>query len=74
MIDYKQYIAINSEVRFGKPTLIGTRITVFDVLSWLANGMTINEIITDFPELNEIQIKACLSYAADREHKTRIAS
>jgi uncharacterized protein (DUF433 family) len=55
MIDYKQYIAINSEIRFGKPTIIGTRITVFDVLNWLANGMTINEIIEDFPELNETQ-------------------
>jgi uncharacterized protein (DUF433 family) len=74
MIDYKKYIAINSEVRFGKPTLIGTRVTVFDVLSWLANGMTLNEIIEDFPELSENQIKACLSYAADREHKIQIAS
>ena len=74
MIDYKQYIAINSEVRFGKPIIIGTRITVFDVLNWLANGMTFLEIIEDFPELNENQIKACLAYAADKEHKTRIAS
>jgi len=74
MIDYKQYIRINSEVRFGKPTIIGTRITVFDVLNWLANGMTTNEIIEDFPELDENQIKACLAYAADREHKIQIAS
>lgn len=74
MIDYKQHITINSEVRFGKPTIIGTRITVFDVLNWLANGMTINEIIEDYPELNENQIKACLAYAADREHKIQIAS
>ena len=74
MIDYKHYIAISSEVRFGKPIIIGTRITVFDVLNWLANGMSITEIIEDFPELNENQIKACLAYAADREHKIRIAS
>lgn len=74
MIDYKQYIEINSEIRFGKPILIGTRITVFDVLNWLANGMSIDEIIKDFPELNKIQIKACFSYAADREHKIQIAS
>jgi uncharacterized protein (DUF433 family) len=74
MIDYKQYIEINSEIRFGKPILIGTRITVFDVLNWLANRMSIDEIIKDFPELNETQIKACLSYAADREHKIQIAS
>ena len=64
MIDYKQYITINSETRFGKPVIIGTRITVFDVLNWLANGMTINEIIEDFPELDENQIKACLTYLA----------
>jgi uncharacterized protein (DUF433 family) len=74
MIDYKPYIAINTEKRFGKPTIIGTRITVFDVLFWMANGMTIDEIIEDFPELIENQINACLSYAADREHKIQIAS
>jgi uncharacterized protein (DUF433 family) len=74
MIDYKPYITINSQLRFGKPTIIGTRITVFDILYWMSNGMTINEIIEDFPELNENQIKACLSYAADREHKIQIVS
>ena len=74
MIDYKQYITINSETRFGKPIIIGTRITVFDVLNWLANGMSFEEIIEDFPELNENQIRACLFYAADREHKIQIAS
>jgi uncharacterized protein (DUF433 family) len=74
MLDYKHYITINPDIRFGKPIIIGTRITVFDVLNWLANGMTIDEIILDFPELNETQIKACLSYAADREHKIQIAS
>lgn len=74
MIDYKQYIAINSKIRFGKSTVIGTRITVFDILNWMANGMAINNILEDFPELNEIQIKACLLYAADREHKIQIAS
>lgn len=74
MIDYKQYITINPEIRFGKPIIIGTRITVFDVLNRLANGITIDEIILDFPELNENHIKACLSYAADREYKIQIAS
>ncbi|HQZ26302.1 MAG TPA: DUF433 domain-containing protein [Flavobacterium sp.] len=74
MIDYKPYITINSQIRFGKPTIIGTRITVFDILYWMSNGMTINEIIEDFPELSENQIKACLSYAADREHKIQIVS
>ena len=74
MIDYKQYITINPETRFSKPVIIGTRITVFDILNWLANGITIENIIQDYPELNEIHIKACLSYAADREHKIQIAS
>ena len=74
MVDYKSYIEMNANVRFGKPTIIGTRITVFDILSWLANGMTTDEIVEDVPELNETQIKACLAYAADREHKIQIAS
>ncbi|MFI5161785.1 MAG: DUF433 domain-containing protein [Sphingobacteriales bacterium] len=54
---------INPEKRFGKPIIIGTRISVYDVLSWLAEGMSTEDIISDFPELNEDQIKACLSYA-----------
>ncbi len=71
---YADYIEINPEKRFGKPVLIGTRISVYDVLSWLAEGMSFNEIIADFPELNEEQIKACLAYAADKEHKLKIVS
>ena len=74
MIDYKKYITINPQIRFGKPILIGTRISVFDVLSWLAIGMEITEIIEDYPELTKNQILACLSYAAEKEHKTLIAS
>ncbi|MFY7741295.1 MAG: DUF433 domain-containing protein [Flavobacterium sp.] len=74
MIDYKKYITINAEVRFGKPIISGTRITVYDVLNWLANGMNVSDIIKDYPELNEEQIKACLAYAADKEHKIQIAS
>lgn len=65
MVDYKTYIEFNPNLRFGKPTIIGTRITVYDVLSWLANGMTISEVIEDFPELNETQIKACLAFKSD---------
>ena len=71
-MNYTEYIEINPEKRFGKPIIIGTRISVYDVLSWLAEGMTTNDIISDFPELNESQIKACLSYAADKEHKLRV--
>jgi uncharacterized protein (DUF433 family) len=73
-MNYADFIEINPEKRFGKPIIIGTRISVYDVLSWLSEGMTINDIISDFPELNEYQIKACLSYAADKEHKLRVVS
>jgi len=73
MIDYKKYIVIDPAVRFGKPCIKGTRISVFDVLNWFANGMTALEIKKDFPELSDDQIKACLAYAADREHKIRVA-
>ncbi len=68
-MNYTEYIEINPEKRFGKPILIGTRISVYDVLSWLSEGMSIIDILSDFPELTENQIKACLSYAADKEHK-----
>jgi uncharacterized protein (DUF433 family) len=73
-MNYSEYIEIDPQKRFGKPILIGTRISVYDVLSWMAEGMSFEEIIADFPELNEDQIKACLAYAADKEHKLRIVS
>lgn len=61
-MNYTEYIEINPEKRFGKPRIMDTRITVYDVLSWMAEGMSINDIIDDFPELSEMQIKACLAY------------
>lgn len=67
MIDYKDIITIEGGKRGGKPCIRGLRITVYDVLSYLAAGMTIEEIIDDFPELTRDDIVACLSYAADRE-------
>ena len=73
-MDYNQYIEIVPEKRFGRPCIKGTRISVYDVLNWMANGMSKKDIIEDFPELNESQINACLSFAAEREHRTRIAS
>lgn len=73
-MDFNQFIEISSEKRFGKPCIKGTRISVYDVLNWLANGKTIREIIEDFPELKEDHIKACLAYAAEREHRLRVAS
>jgi uncharacterized protein (DUF433 family) len=74
MIDYKTIIKRNPNKRFGKPCVRNTRITVFDVLGWLASGMTNDDIIYDFPELAVEDIKACLAYAADREHRLQHAS
>ncbi|MGR8935716.1 MAG: DUF433 domain-containing protein [Gammaproteobacteria bacterium] len=70
--DYRDIITIEPGKRGGKPCIRGLRITVYDVLSWLADGMTPAEIIDDFPELTEEDIKACLRFAADREHHTAV--
>jgi uncharacterized protein (DUF433 family) len=64
--NYTKYIAINPGIRFGKPYLKDTRITVADVLGWLASGMSSEEILADFPELILEQVTACLDYAADQ--------
>ena len=74
MIEYRNYIKINSNKRFGKPCVRDTRISVYDVLSWLSLGMDFNEIIDDFPELTKEDIRACLAYAADKEHRLMHAS
>jgi len=74
MTNYKNIITINPERRFGKPCIRDTRITVFDVLSWLASDMTNEQILQDFPELTKEDISACLSYAAERERKIRVVS
>jgi uncharacterized protein (DUF433 family) len=66
-------ITINPEVRSGKPIIRGTRVTVYDVLEYLAGGMTHQEVLDDFPYLTEEDILACLSYAADREKRTTVA-
>jgi len=68
-MDYRQFIEINPEVRSGKPCVRGTRITVSDVLEYLAAGMAEADIIRDFPSLSEASIRACLAFAADRERK-----
>ena len=64
---YTDFIAIDSNARFGKPCIINTRITVYDVLNWLASGMSYEKIIENFPELNIEAILACLAYAANKE-------
>ncbi|MEH2008289.1 DUF433 domain-containing protein [Nostoc sp.] len=66
-MQYQNIITIEPGKRGGKPCIRGMRITVYDVLSYLASGMTYEELLDDFPYLTQEDILACLSYAADRE-------
>jgi len=68
-MDYKDIITIEPGKRGGRPCIRGMRIAVADVLGWLAAGMTHQEILSDYPELTEEDIRACLAYAADRERR-----
>jgi len=68
-VDYRDIITIEPGRRGGKPTIRGMRITVQDVLQYLAGGMSEEEILSDFPELTREDIRACLAFAADRERK-----
>ncbi len=68
-MDYRSRIALDPEVRFGKPCIRGTRIAVGDVLSYLASGMTEAEVLIDFPQLTRDDIRACLAFAAERERR-----
>jgi uncharacterized protein (DUF433 family) len=72
-MDYNKYIEIDPKIRFGKPCVKGTRITVFDILGWLASGMSLEEITKDYPSLTKTQIQACLAYSADKERKVRVS-
>jgi uncharacterized protein (DUF433 family) len=74
MAEYQSIITINPQIRSGKPTIRGMRITVYDILDMLSNKMSFTNIIEDFPELNEEDIIAALSYAADKEHKVSICA
>jgi uncharacterized protein (DUF433 family) len=73
-MDYQGVITIEPDKRNGKPCVRGLRITVQDVLEYLAGGMTPEEIIADFPELTLLDIRACLAYAADRERQLFVAA
>ena len=73
MNDLMSFISLDSKIRFGKPCIRGTRITVGDILQWLSAGMTNQEIIDDFPELEEKHIRAALAFAAARDVMTEIA-
>ena len=66
------FIHIDASIRFGKPVIIGTRITVDDILSWLSSGMTIEEIESDFPYIKREHVLAALAFAANREQSLRL--
>jgi uncharacterized protein (DUF433 family) len=71
-MEYSQIITIDPGKRSGKACIRGTRITVYDVLDYLAGGMTHQEILDDFPDLTETDIRACLAFAADAERRFEI--
>jgi uncharacterized protein (DUF433 family) len=71
-MDYSQIITIEPGKRSGKPCIRGLRITVYDVLGYMAAGMSQGEILADFPDLSETDIRACLAYAADAERRLEI--
>jgi uncharacterized protein (DUF433 family) len=72
-MDFRERLTIEPGKRGGKPCVRGTRITVYDVLSYLAAGMTVDEVLADFPSLTKDDILACLSYAAERERQSLVA-
>lgn len=69
IVNYRDRITIEAGKRGGKPSIRGLRITVYDVLEYLASGMSEEQILADFPELTSEDIRACLAFAADRERK-----
>lgn len=71
-MNYQDIITIEPGKRGGKPCIRGMRITVYDVLEYLASGMSQQEILDDFPYLTEEDLRACLAYAADREKRSLI--
>ena len=73
-MDYRKIITLEPGKRSGKPTIRGLRITVYDVLDYLASGMTPEEILRDFPYLTLDDVHACLSFAADRERRVTVVA
>ncbi len=72
MIKFQDIISINPNIRFGKPCITGSRISVYDVLGWLGSGMSYEDIMEDFPEITKDQILACLQYSAAKGENTKI--
>lgn len=73
MNTYDQYISVDKNRRSGKPCIKGTRIAISDILEMLADGMSIAEICSDFPYLDELKVKAALKYSADQQKTGKVA-
>ncbi len=73
-MSWRNHITLEAGKRGGRPCIRGMRISVADVLGWLAAGMTHEEILGDYPELTEEDVRACLAYAADRERRVLTAA
>lgn len=71
-MDYRERITITPGVRSGKPCIRGTRITVTDVFDYLGGGMSVAEVLDDFPDLTALDIQACFAFAADRERRLSV--
>lgn len=71
-MDYRERISIDPEIRSGKPCVKGTRITVSDIFDYLGGGMSVTEVLEDFPDLKEEDIRACFAYAADRDRRLSV--
>ena len=72
-MSFEEYITITPGVRSGKPCIRGTRITVYDILEYMAGGMTESQILEDFPSLRPEHIRACLAFAAARERRLAVS-
>ena len=71
-MNYRERITIDSRIRSGKPCIRGTRITVADVFDYLGGGMSIPEVLDDFPDLTADDIQACFAFAADRDRRLNV--
>jgi uncharacterized protein (DUF433 family) len=71
-MDYRERIIIDPHIRSGKPLIRGTRITVADVFDYLGGGMTVPEVMDDFPDLTKEDIQACFAFAADRDRRLTV--
>jgi uncharacterized protein (DUF433 family) len=73
-MDYRERITIDPNIRSGKPCIKGTRITVADVFDYLGGGMSIEQVLADFPDLTAEDIRACFAFAADRDRRLTVVA